>query len=48
VVLDALRQVKGDQHPPLTNRQIAQQAHLTNPTSPPTKAGQQKIRPEWS
>jgi hypothetical protein len=42
VVLDIFRQVKGDQDPPLTNRQIAENAHLTNPAVPPAKAGQQE------
>ena len=42
VVLDVLRQVEGHQDPAVTNRQIAEHAHPTNPVLPPKTAGQQK------
>lgn len=48
VVLDILRQVEGDEDPAFTDRQITEQAHLTNSASPAAEAGSRKIRPEWS
>lgn len=42
VVLDVFRQVEGDKDPAITNRQIAEHTHLSNPLVPPEKAGQQK------
>jgi hypothetical protein len=48
VVLDILRQVEGDEDPAFTDRQITEQAHLTNPALLAAEAGSRKIRPEWS
>jgi hypothetical protein len=48
VVLDILRQVEGNEDPAFTDRQITEQAHLTNSALLAAEAGSGKIRPEWS
>jgi hypothetical protein len=48
VVLNILRQVEGNEHLAFTDRQITEQAHLTNPASLTEEAGSKEIRPYWS